>query len=403
MDRPLTGSFELIKNLNTACILEKIRVEKMISRAEIARGTGLTPATVSNITAELIDLGLIEETERGESNGGRKPVLISIKKDTCYFGAVYLSSDKITASIADIDAQILSEVSAPIDRSAADPVDIAKIAGQLLTRAKEQTGTGRSLAGVGVCTHGLVNSDEGMMVFAPNLGWSHVKIGDMLNRITGLPVFVENDVRAMALAESWCGLAQGVADYVYLYIGPGIGGSIVNSNKLFKGQGTFAGEFGHTTIEPDGPLCSCGNKGCLQSLASETAILERYRQRKAKQMITPHVSNFCELLQSVKAGDSDAREELFKSIRYIGIEVGNIINALSPRLIVINGRITDLSDIFMPVLTEEIEKRSLQYAEKEAKIVFSQLGDEAAIKGAATCAIRKLFESPQKFLNNIIK
>lgn len=400
MEQPLTGSFELIKNLNTACILNKIRVEKTISRAEIARGTGLTPATVSNITSELIDLGLIEETERGESNGGRKPVLISIKKDTCYFGGICLSSDTVKAAVSDIEAETLSEFRAPID--GASPEKVVSLAVELLTRAKEKANV-KKLVGIGVSTHGLVYSDTGMMVFAPNLGWSNVNIGEMLNKATGLPVFVENDVKSMALAESWCGLACGVSDFVYLYIGPGIGGSIVNNNQIFKGPGTFAGEFGHVTIEPDGPLCSCGNRGCLQALASEMAVLQRYRKRKAEQRITPHVNNFEELLQSVQDGDSDAKEEILKSIRYIGIEVGNIINTLSPKLIVLNGKITRLAKMFMPVLEEEIKSRSMKYSGSDVRIAFSQLGDEAAIKGAAANVIRKLFESPRKFLNPIIK
>jgi len=132
-------------------------------------------------------------------------------------------------------------------------------------------------------------------------------------------------------------------------------------------------------------------------------VLKRYKKRKADQRITPHVNNFEELMQSVQAGDSDAKEEILQSIRYIGIEVGNIINTLSPKLIVLNGRITRLAKMFMPVLEEEIKNRSIKYSGSDVKIAFSQLGDEAAIKGAAANVIRKLFESPRKFLNPIIK
>lgn len=400
MDQLLTGSFELIKNLNTACILNTIRVEKMISRAEIARATGLTPATVSNITSELIDLGLIEETERGESSGGRKPVLISIKKNTCYFGGLCLSSDSIKAAVCDIDAEILGEYSAPI--GGASPDDVVKLGMKLLNRAKVQAGIDK-LIGIGISTHGLVNSDEGMLVFAPNLGWTDIKIGEMFAKASGMPVFIENDVKAMALAESWCGLARGTGDFVYLYIGPGIGGSIVNNNEIYKGQGAFAGEFGHITIEPDGPLCSCGNHGCLQALASESAMVERYKKKKEEQQIKTRIDSFAELLESAKNGDSDAHEAILVSVRYIGIEVGNIINALSPKLIVINGGITELSKMIMPVLNDEIKKRCLKYSAKDIKISVSMLGSEAAIKGAATCVIKKMFESPRKFLGNIIK
>lgn len=392
MQKPLTGSFELIKNINTACVLNMIRVKESISRADIARESGLTPATVSNITAELIELGLIREVERGESSGGRKPILLSINNTACYFGAIHIGSTKLQAAVSNVSAEILSEFSVPI--KGACPEDAVKLGMKLLEKAKKKASVS-ALAGIGVCTHGLVRSDDGLLVFAPNLKWSNVKIGDMFAKASGLPVFVENDVRTMALAENWCGIACGVKDYIYLYIGPGIGGSIISNNGLFKGIGGFAGEFGHTTLEPNGPLCSCGNHGCLQALASETATLERFNRLSSNPC-----SDFSELIAAAKAGDDDAVSEILKSVRYIGMEVGNIINTLSPLLIIINGKITQLDDIVMPELKKEIKTHLMSYSDTETKVVFSSLDDQAQIKGAATCVIWQMFESPKKFLKN---
>jgi predicted NBD/HSP70 family sugar kinase len=397
MQQPLTGSFELIKNINTACILNMIREKGSISRADIARGTGLTPATVSNITAELISINLIKEMDRGESSGGRKPVLISINKTACYVGGIHIGSTAIEAAVSNVSAEILGSARAPIE--SASPQEAVKLGLQLLEQAKVKAGV-KDLAGIGVCTHGLVRSDEGLLVFAPNLGWSNIKMGDMFAEASGLPVFMENDVRAMALAESWCGLAFGVKDYIYLYIGPGIGGSIISGNELFKGQGGFAGEFGHAAIEPDGPLCSCGNRGCLQALASEKAVFESYKKRRAANNLPLNCKNYEGLLYIAKDGDKDALEEILRSIRYIGIEVGNIINALSPLLIVINGHLTKISEITMPALKKETSSHCLKYSDIDTKIVFSSLRDEAPIKGAATCVIRQMFESPKKFLKD---
>lgn len=395
MQQPLTGSFELIKNINTACVLNTIRVKESISRADIARATGLTPATVSNITAELIGLSLVKEMERGESNGGRKPVLLSINKTACYFGGIHIGSTMLEAAVSNVEAEILGESRSELN--GVSPEEAVGLGLRLLSEAKAKAGV-KELAGIGVCTHGLVRSEEGLLVFAPNLGWSNVKLGSMFHEGSGLPVFVENDVRAMALAESWCGLAFGVKDYVYLYIGPGIGGSIVNNNELYKGRGGFAGEFGHETIDPEGPLCSCGNHGCLQALASETAVFRQYIQRKKAQHITSNCKDYAGLLRAAVTGDSDALDELLKSVRYIGIEVGNIINALSPLLIVVNGQLTQLSDIVMPALREEASRHCMNLSGAETKIVFSPLHDTAPIKGALTCVIRQMFESPKKFL-----
>lgn len=399
MKQPTTGSFELIKNLNTACILNTIRISEQISRADIARQTGLTPATVSNITAEIMDIGLIKETQRGESSGGRKPVLLSINRTACYFGAIHIGSNTVEAAVTDVEAGLIAKKTAPLSLGVT-PEEVVEIGLNLLADV-EKAGKITEVSGIGICTHGLVRSSDGVMVFAPNLGWSNVHIGDMFKKATGLPTVVENDVRAMALAESWCGYARGFKDYVYLYVGPGIGGSIISNNELFRGQGGFAGEFGHVTIEPDGPVCSCGNRGCLQALASETAMIRRYTEKKklnGEQL--PAGFNFAQLIETAKQGGSDALEEILKSVRYIGVEVGNIINTLSPSLIVINGHITELSEVIMPVFAEEINKHSMRTAQDSANIAFSLLAEKAPIYGAATCVIRQMFESPKNFLKS---
>lgn len=400
MKQPVTGSFQLIKNLNISCVLETIRVNDLISRAEIARRTGLTPATVSNITGELIKLGLVEEIQRGISSGGRKPVLISIRKTMCFFGSIHIGSNMIETAISDIDANILRNVRIPL-KAGVSPNEVLAIAIDKL-RDTQKDADVQNLVGIGVCMHGLVDSEAGVSVFAPNLGWKDVQVGNPVKKAFGVPVFVENDVRAMTLAENWCGTARKVKDYVYLYIGPGIGGSIVFGNELYKGQGSFAGEFGHSTIVPDGPQCSCGNHGCLQALASETTMMDHYVKRKAqKGQSVKDDLDFDDIIAGAQDGDVDAIDEIRTSARYIGIEVVNIINAFSPSLIVINGRITKLSDTVMSELYGEISKRSMRYSKSNTKIVFSQLGDAAPIRGAATCIIRKMFKSPKKFLATV--
>ena len=268
MKPAITGNFELIKNINTSCILNTLRENGQISRADIARKTGLTPATVSNITSELIDLKLIIETERGASSGGRKPVLLSINSSACYFAAVHISSNMLDVGISNVDADVLWHERIPLPPGS-NHDEVLEETIRLIYKAIKVSGVGR-IAGIGVCLHGLVRSEEGLLVFAPNSGWENVRVGETFANEFNLPVILENDVRAMTLAESWCGCALNMRNYVYLYIGSGIGGSIVMNGELYKGDAGFAGEFGHNTIEPDGPLCTCGNSGCLQAVASET-------------------------------------------------------------------------------------------------------------------------------------
>ena len=391
LKRPTTGSFELIKNINVSCILNTIRENEMISRAEIARLTGLTPATVSNITAELLSLHIIEERARGESSGGRKPVILSIAKNAYSFAGVHIGTDMIEVALADCDAEIKQIVRLPF-KGRIDPETAMDRVGRML-----ETVIGQSelpVTGIGVCVHGLVNSEEGISVFAPNLRWEHIPVGPILQERFHLPVYVENDVRAMTLAENWCGIARNVKDYVYLYIGPGIGGSIVLNNEIYKGSTGFAGEFGHSTIEPDGPLCTCGNHGCLQAFASEDTVLNNYIGRVNDRQ--PNLE-YADLVDRAAAGEEAALDEILKSVRYIGIEVGNIINAINPPLIVINAKFAKLGDRAMRVIREEVGRRAMKYAQNGTDIVFSGLGENAPIRGAATCIVRQMFASPRSF------
>jgi predicted NBD/HSP70 family sugar kinase len=393
--KPLvTGSFELIKNINTSCILDELRVDGQISRADIARNTGLTPATVSNITAELIKLGLIIETERGISSGGRKPVMLSINTRSCYFAGVHISYGMLEVAIVDVDVEIIWQEKWVISPGTSD----AKALEQAIVLIKKAIVCSKvgSISGIGVCLHGLVKSEEGLLVFAPNLGWENVRVGDTLANEFNLPVVVENDVRAMTVAESWCGLARNVRNYVYLYIGPGIGGSIVLNGELYKGDGGFAGEFGHNTIMPDGPLCSCGNRGCLQAIASETVILSNFISRKNDIKYAKYT--FDDVLKAAKENDPVAVDEIIKSVRHIGTEVGNIINSLSPSMIIINGKLTGLGGIVMTSIDDEVRRRSIKYSQNNTRIVFSRLGETAQIKGAASCMISEMFACPKKFL-----
>lgn len=390
---PVTGSFELIKNMNTSCVLNAIRENGKISRADIARRTGLTPATVSNITSELLELGLVEEAERGTSSGGRKPVMLSIRPKVCHFAGVHIGSDTLEAAVADLDADFCWHRQARISREM-HHTRVLRLAADMVAAAMAETGL--KLSGIGVCVHGLVKSEEGLSVFAPNLGWENVRIGDVFSEAFHIPVVVENDVRAMTLAENWCGFARNYNDYVYLYIGPGIGGSIVIGNELYKGAGGFAGEFGHATVEPDGPLCSCGNRGCLQAMASETTVLANYLRRVGG--AGPSFT-YADLLEAARKGNAEAADEIGKSAQYIGIETGNIINALSPSLIVINGQLAALGGSILSVIEKEARGRALKYSQRGTQIVFSRLGGQAQIKGAAACVIRRLFVAPRAFLS----
>ena len=268
------GSFSVMKSTNTRLILKKIHQHGSVSRVQIAKETGLTAATVTNLTAELISLGIVVEAETGASSGGRKPIMLKLNSADYGICCVYISPDYIELAITDFGANSLyyNCVSAS---SRSDPQETVKVI--VDEYAKAISVTDRKVVAMGVGLHGIVDNVEGVSVFAPNLEWRNVPIAAMLRNYIDVPVFVDNDVKLMANGEMWYGVAKGVSDFVYLYVGDGIGGAIVINGKVYRGIDNGSGEIGHCTVDAGGEICSCGNRGCLQTKASKRATKNKKR------------------------------------------------------------------------------------------------------------------------------
>ncbi|MGI6030670.1 MAG: ROK family transcriptional regulator [Eubacteriales bacterium] len=395
MSRQETGSFSLMKNINTALILHIIRENKNISRAHVSKISGLTPATVTNITCELIGMGLVSEAERGVSKGGRKPVLLRIVEDAYHVIGVYIGSRMIQLVLADLSGRLLER------RDIACPIGLGpeEALGKVVDAIRETLRhSEKRIIGIGVGVHGLVRRDEGIAVLSPNLGWENVRIKDLLESEFGLPVMVDNDVHAMTIGERLAGMARSSEDFVLLYVGSGIGGSIVMGNQLYAGATGAAGEFGHTTVQPDGPLCSCGNHGCLQALASEGAMLERYKELAGKDAV-PGLS-FNGLMEKALAGDRWAAKAISDAAVYIGIGIANIINVFNPTLVVIGGDISKMGSSVMRIINEEVARRCMEYTQSSTRIVFAGSKNESFLRGAASLVIQALLENPSRLLEN---
>lgn len=389
MERQETGSFSLMKNINMALILKIIRENDNISRAHVAKISGLTPATVTNLTYELIGMNLIEEAERGISRGGRKPVMLRMRKDVFAVAGVYIGSKIIQIVLTDLDANVLKKEQITRLHGLTQEDALARVVGIIKKLIGE---TELKVIGIGVGFHGLVKRGEGIAVFAPNLGWENVRVQDILESEFHVPVVVDNDVRAMTVGERYVGMAKHNEDFILLYVGSGIGGSIVMNNNLYAGATGLAGEFGHTTVLPDGPLCTCGNRGCLQALASEGAIVENYRQLVGSEV----QMDFEYVLQKALSGEREAVKAISDSAHYIGIAVANLINIFNPSLVIISGNIARLGSMVMAILNEEVNQRCMEYTQNSTRIVFADNKNEAFLRGAASLVISELLQNPTR-------
>lgn len=376
MRNKTVGSFSLIKQINTTLILRMIHECGLISRAEIAKETGLTPATVSNLTAELIDRGLILEVNEGVSTGGRKPIMLGINPDDNIIAAVYIGAVTVDVALTNLTGDIIQSVTLPFKKDASPDVVIAGIVEHLLNVKNK-------ILGVGVSLHGPVNTIQGILKFSPYRKWKDVAVLEMLSKDLPYPVYIDNDARITALAEYWYGSAKAVNNFAYMHIGTGVGGSYMIDGELQHGSADFTGEIGHTTIEASSDaVCSCGNLGCLEALASYDKLLLELGLD-----LTPK-----DLFELYENGDEKVTKALEKHARYIGIGASNFINIVDPSMLIIGGVVCSFGDSYMDIIKNEVENRCIRFNREAVKIVFSSL-ENAMVKGATALVISEIFKS----------
>lgn len=403
MTKPLIGSFQLMKSLNRTLVLTTIRNLGPISRADIAKKTMLTPPTVTNIVSELLEERFIVESEIGASSGGRKPILLKLNSRSFAIVGVDVGITSIKSVLTDLDAGIIREIRSPLpprpDADAFLELLFRPVAELIGSAAPDQP-----VLGIGVGMHGLVNPEEGVSIYAPNLNLRQVPIRASLESAFGLPVYVENDVVAMALGEQWFGGGQQADHFICINIGVGVGAGIVLNRQIFRGSSYSAGELGHTTVDLNGPRCSCGNYGCLQTLVSGPAIAENVQNEIAlgrkSMLLPPDPSDLRSITgehvyEAALKGDELALETFGKAGRLLGISLTNMIHTLNPQKIILGGGVAQAGELLTRPLTDTVQSRALESSVTNLIIETSQLGDRATAIGAVTSVLSRIFALPQ--------
>ena len=267
-----TGNPELVKTVNTSVILDIIRKNKHISRAEVAKISKLNPSTVSNITRELIKTDILKEMGIGTSILGRRPIKLSLNPDgPCVIG-VEVAGDKITTLMTDLEAKIIARAKIDIDKRENGKVimkETIKRIGEVIEKSEKDKS---KIRGIGMGVTGSIDAVTGIALFSPNIGWRGVPIKKLIEEEFGIQTFVDNDVKAMALGEYRFGSAKGNRDLVCMNIGEGLGSGVIIDGKIYRGANWVAGEIGHIILDLNGPRCRCGNRGCLEAFVSGQAM-----------------------------------------------------------------------------------------------------------------------------------
>lgn len=344
-----------VRDINQTVLLHLIRERQPISRVEIGKLTGLRPGTISSIVNRLIKKGVIFEGAEGPSSGGRKPTYLNINAEAAYVLALDIGVRDTAYAVSDFNGRILKQKNLITE---GDPHEfIERLATEIDGLIKKDYPRVK-FAGVGVSVPGLIRRDTGEVAVSPNLGWNGLPIRALLEKKLKLPVHVENDANAAAFSELWYGPLDElkVKTLLYILVVDGLGCGLIINGELHVGSKVGMGGFGHMCIEPNGELCSCGRKGCWETLASESATIARYHRLMSNKngSITTSITD---LIAQANRGDEKATAALTATAEYLGEGIASLAHGLSPETIVVGGEITAAWPLMGPIIKNHVKSK----------------------------------------------
>jgi glucokinase-like ROK family protein len=400
----------LVRQLNIALILNSLRTTQSRTRAMLAARTGLTRATVSSLVDELIQLNLVRETGQHLPQGGRPATGLELNPDGGCAVGVEIGVDFITVVLTDFVADIRWRQRVEFTNRASEEVipQTEALVEQAIGHAKALN---LRLLGIGLGLPGLVNIEQGSLKFAPNLGWRDIPFRALWETRFGVPVYVVNEGNAAALGEHYFGVAVPYHDFVLLSTSNvGLGAGIIINGKLFQGIDGYAGEFGHIVLDPAGPPCACGRKGCWEVVAGTKAILgyvvEQMRLGRPSRLLEWTKGNFQKLTidmveRASNEGDAVARESIQRACSFFALGIIDLINIFNPQLVVIGGPLSGMLEPFLPVVHSAIESLDFRALSEHVEIKISELGQDACVMGAVAAVLDMVFTNPTQHFETL--
>lgn len=361
------------KRLNRDLVLRTIFSARSISRANIARLTGLTPTTVSQVVSTLYDEGLIQEIGVGESNGGKPPILVSLNPDSRYTIGLNLVQKQFIGAVVNLHGEVKETVRVDIeDSKGASAVEcVFQVISQLLAKQYHP------IIGIGVGTPGLVDMKAGTVINSVNLDWKNLNLGEVLQQKFKLPILILNDSQATAIGEFlYADKNKNTPNQVVVNVDKGIGAGILINRKIFQGDGGGAGEIGHVVVKENGKLCRCGQRGCLETISSTSAVLEELQMKSIE-----------EVQQALANGDQRVAEVIKDAAHYFAISLANLISVLNINEIILTGGMTRFGDAWLTEIRQTIDTSVFSMLSGDVSIKIGALGYQACILGASASLI----------------
>ncbi len=382
---------EGVRRHNLSTLVGHLHRHGPTSRAQLTRLLGLNRATIGSLVDDLASRGLVEEQPEPERRPrGRPSKVIGVSSRAFAVLAVEVGVDALNLALVGLGGLVIarqrSELRQDQDRSVEQVVEtIARLGRRMLVRAP----VGMTLLAVGVAVPGAVDTESGMVNFAPNLGWRHVPLALLLQRSlsAGVPVRVGNDASLGAMAEHSRGVGSRVNDLIYVHAEVGVGGGIISGGRMLEGARGYGGEVGHLQVNPSGRSCHCGSRGCWETESGEAALLRRAGRGGGGRAAVE------EVLRLAQTGDPVAGRALDETVRWIGIGLVSLVNALNPEILILGGMFDEILDLAGPALRRALAQGAYD-SEQPVELAKPSFGKEAVLMGAAELAFNLVLEDP---------
>ncbi|MBN2305489.1 MAG: ROK family transcriptional regulator [Anaerolineae bacterium] len=394
----------LVRQLNSALILDHLLVNAPQSRANLAQQTGLNRSTISSLVSDLIVRGLIREMglEAADSRG-RPGMLLELNPGGGCIVGIEINFGYVSIILTDFTARILWQRLVEVDPGTPQAA-VLTLAGELI-EAAQQVGQAHALPplGIGLGVPGLVDTQSGTLRYAPILNWHDVSFREVWGQRFGVPVIIENDGNASALSEHYFGVAKGNNNFIYLSTGIGLSGGLMLNGQLYRGAGGYAGEVGHIIVESGGELCSCGRRGCWETLVGPRAVLRGVTHalnNGAPSLIPKLIGHDLSKLdmkvvvQAANQGDQLALHTLADVALHLGTGIANLINLFNPELVVLGGSLAVAGDYLLPTISNIITSEALSAPTQMVALALSAQGTYACVKGAVALVVDGIVREP---------
>jgi predicted NBD/HSP70 family sugar kinase len=384
---------DMLRLVNRRILLNILSNRQPISRAEIAKISGLNKATISTITGELLKDSCIIEEGSGRTTpiGGKPPTPLRLNAMRFGLFGVDIRADETVLALSDFNNHLVSRVSF---ETGSDAVAFLNKIGKEIRKLRSKHDVFIEFPGIGVSLPGLVDNHSGKFLLSVVLPWRDVPVVRLLEKATNLPVIIDNSARCSALAEIWHGKAQyaHVRDLLYVSVSTGLACGVVIDGGLYRGGNNTAGQFGHIPIDLNGSECRCGQRGCWDLYASDKATIKRYLDMRGSG--GKRVPTMRKLMELVDSGDPAATEAVRETARYLGIGITGLINGLDPEVVVIGGEITKGWGLIEPIIVEETKRSLLAPRSHGVAIRRSAFEVRPSLKGALTLILNDLLSVP---------